>query len=65
MRITIQAFRNGEALGEYVANVKDATTEQDAVDIFLKHSRIDLQFRFLGMHGVITASSPNEYRTIA
>lgn len=62
MKITVQAFQNGKALGEYIANVKEANTEQEAVNIFLKYSRIDLQFRFLGMHGIVTASSPNEYR---
>ena len=61
MLITIQAFQNGQAVGEYRANVKEAKTEQEAVDMFLKHARIDLRYVFLGARGKLTPSFPNEY----
>ena len=62
MKITLQAFRNSEALGEYIANVDEATTEQEAVDILFLHMRIDLQYRFLGNSGfIIPSGKSNDY----
>ena len=56
MKITVQVFESGNALGEGVANVKEAKSEQEAVDIIFGHMRIDRQFRFLGRHGFVIPS---------
>jgi hypothetical protein len=53
VKITVQIFENGYALGEGIATVKEASTEQEAVDIMFKHMRVDRQFRFLGHNGFI------------
>lgn len=55
MRLTIQVFQNGEAVGEYVANFPKET-ETEAVDLFLQHARIDLRYRFLGEYGFVQPS---------
>lgn len=61
MRITIQVFENNEPMGEHVANVGEVQTEQEAVDVMSRHLRIDLRYRFLGMHGFLKPSFPNDY----
>lgn len=62
MKITVQIFENGKALGEGVANVKDAATEQEAVDTMFSAMRIDRQYRFLGSHGfIIPTGKTNDY----
>lgn len=65
MQITVQVFQNGEAIGEYRANVKEAKTEQEAVDTFLKYARIDLRYVFLGARRKLTPSSPNDSYLVA
>jgi len=60
-RIAIQIFQNGEAVAEKVADIH-AETEQAAVDYIFSHLRIDLRYRFLGMHGfVLPTPSVNDY----
>ena len=53
MAISLQAFRNGEAVGEYRIVEKQGQSEQECVDHAFRHLRIDLQYRFLGHHGFI------------
>jgi hypothetical protein len=56
MKITVQVFENGKALGEGIATVERALAEQEAVDALFMHMRIDRQFRFLGSYGFIIPS---------
>ena len=65
MKLTIQVFQNGEAVGEYRANVSGVTTEQQAVDKFISCARIDLRYRFLGMNGILMPSYPNDYLALS
>jgi len=61
MKLTVQVFQNSKPIGEYIANVRDAKTEQEAVDTFIRCARIDLRYRFLGSRGMLRPSFPNEY----
>ncbi len=62
VKMTLQVFKNGEPVGEYVSTVKAATTEQEAADYMLKNLRIDCRYRFLGARGfVIPTKSHNDY----
>ena len=63
MRITVQVNQQGESVGEYVFNAcKTATSEQEAVDLFiLRHARIDLRYR-VPRHGrIVDPSFPLDY----
>lgn len=58
-RITVQIFRNGEALGEGHATL-EAESEQAAVDEIFRHVRIDQRYRFLGHNGFITPTGESD-----
>jgi hypothetical protein len=55
MTLTVQAFRNGEAIGEWVAT-SQGMDEQQMADYIFSHAKDGIGFRFLGLRGIVEPS---------
>ena len=51
-RVTVQAFQNGKAIGEWVAT-SEAKTVQEMVDWMVDNAKDGIGFRFLGESGIV------------
>lgn len=55
VRLQVLVSQNGQSAGEYTAMIP-GDSERAAVDYFLRFARIDLEYRFLGESGFVSAS---------
>lgn len=55
-RVTVQAFKDGQPVGEWIATSETKTVQQ-MVDWMFANGKQGIGFRFLGEHGFIDPSS--------